>query len=110
MEITFLVAPEAADEEISSQYPKIRVESAKLAKFTVMHKAMPIAFLLLALAMFQTQAHHSQMPDQPQPPPGFSGSPFFGSGGNTERPFNGPSPLGGPGLTDGPPMGISGRP
>ncbi|EYB89332.1 hypothetical protein Y032_0233g3104 [Ancylostoma ceylanicum] len=71
---------------------------------------MLLTVVFITIAVLLAEAHHSQMPDQPQPPPGFSGSPFFGSGGNTERPFNGPSPLGGPGLTDGPPMGISGRP
>ncbi|EYB89337.1 hypothetical protein Y032_0233g3106 [Ancylostoma ceylanicum] len=58
MEITFLVAPEAADEEISSQTN----QTTSCFPINSMHKAMPIAFLLLALAMFQTQAYVTFMP------------------------------------------------
>lgn len=59
------------------------------------------------------QAHHSPMPglpNSPQPPPGFSGPPFFGSGFNTEPPFRGPQPFGGNGATGWPRVEVTGRP
>ncbi|RCN41481.1 hypothetical protein ANCCAN_12590 [Ancylostoma caninum] len=56
-------------------------------------------------------AHHSEMPNGPQPPPGFSASPLFGNfGKNTERPFDRPSHSGGIAVTEWPPVGLSGHP
>ncbi|KAL6740272.1 hypothetical protein Aduo_013643 [Ancylostoma duodenale] len=73
---------------------------------------LAIGCITLVVLLAEAEAHHSKMPEGPQPPPGFSASPLFGSGSNTERPFNGPppAPSGEFAVTEWPPVPLTGRP